>query len=642
MTTVSSLRILRAIRIARLVLLISFFLFGIFPAQASNEPKWLRISSPHFIVLTDADLPQGEQVSLRLEQMRDVIGQQLMKSKMHVSLPLDIIAVKSDEEYIRIAPVQDGRAISSTGFFLHGDDRNYIVLNLADNKSWQTISRDFFHLFLNYNYPPTQSWFDEGLAEYFSSLQLWDEQGEIGADPNSYLSMLTTQTWIPLPELFATRLDSKKPLKPIFRAEAWGVIHYLLSQNKMTETGSYFGLVEGQGKPIEESISQAYGMSSAQLEQAVKEHLHSIVTAPPAPVAPKKKDTLPPPGPGVTRFTPAVGPLDIGTSFKQVPLFEARSLVDEMMLRLPEHREAAIKELNDLIDGEKSENTIEHHALGWVYLEQGKTDEAVEQFQKAFELDLRDAWSHYYMARMKYRTAVDSGEPIQGLASMLIDLRSVIDWDFDFAEAHAMLAMGRVDGGGVNSAIDAMAIAVQLSPRNEGYLMDMAVVYAGAKKWDAATVLLTRLKSSTDPALAAEARDYLDQLPNAQKYGILPPRPGAIAKSAKAKVTQAKKVTSDDDDDEDSKPQNAEAAPDRRKVIFAKGRLTRVDCSQSPVAILTLAGARSLHLRTEDFHSLLLVGADQFSCDWKNVAVTVNYKAGGKSDGDLVSLEIQN
>jgi hypothetical protein len=47
-----------------------------------------------------------------------------------------------------------------------------------------------------------------------------------------------------------------------------------------------------------------------------------------------------------------------------------------------------------------------------------------------------------------------------------------------------------------------------------------------------------------------------------------------------------------------------------------------------------------MRLRTEDFHALQLIGADQFSCDWKNVAVTVNYKAGGKTDGDLVSLEI--
>ncbi len=623
---------------------LSLFVAGLFlavlsqPAYSSDEPKWIRSSSSHFVLLTDAGPKQGEQLLLRLEQMRSVIGHQLMKSKLHLSLPLDVIAVKSDEEYVQLAPIRDGRPISSTGFFIHGDDRNYIVLNLADDKSWQTVAREFCHLFLTYNYPPTPSWFDEGLAEYFSSLQLSDDLGEIGADPGSYLTALNSQTWIPLPELFAIRLDSKQPPKLIFRAESWIVMHYLLSQDKMSETGAYFGLVEGQGEPIDEAITKAYGVTSAQLEQAVKEHLHSITAAQPVPAA-DKKSSLPPSPPGATSFNP-VQAIDIGTSYKEVPLAEARALVDEMMLRLPEHREAAIKELTGLVDGEKSENPIEHHALGWVYLEQGKDSDAVEEFQRAFELDLHDPWSHYYMARMKYRAAVESGERFQGLASMLLDLRTVIDWDLDFAEAYNMLGVARAEGGGVNSAVDAMSIAVQLSPRNETYVLNMAVAYTAAKKWDAATALLTRLKTSQDPKIAKEAGDYLDQLPNAKKYGILPPRPGAIAKADRPK--QVKKASAaDDDEEEDSRNPRAEPAPDRRKVTFAKGKLLRVDCSQSPVAILTLAGTRTLRLRTEDFHALLLLGSDQFSCDWKNVAVIVNYKAGGKADGDLVSLEIR-
>ena len=628
--------------------LLSFFTLGISlfillqPAYASDEPKWLRISSAHFSMLTDATSSKGEQAILRLEQMRSVIGHQLMKTKLHLSLPLDIIALKSDDEYIQIAPVQDGRPISSTGFFLHGDDRNYIVLNLADDKSWQTITRDFFRLYLEYNYPPTPSWFDEGLIEYLSSLQLSDEEGAMGSDPGSYLTTLSSQPWIPLPELFSVRVDSKKPPKPIFRAEAWLVIHYLISQDKMSETGSYFGLVEGQGESIEQAITKAYGVSPAQLEQALKDYSYTVTTAKPAPPIAEKKSNILPSLPGATRFPPGLGKLDIASSYKEVLLPEARALVDEMVLRLPEHREAALKEMDGLIEGLKSENPIEHHAKGWLYLEQDKASDAIEEFQKAFELDLHDPWSHYYMARMKYRAAVESGEPFQGLASMLLDLRTIIDWNADFAEAYNMLAIARSEGGGVNSAVDAMAIAVQLSPRNETYLLNMAVVNTAAKKWDAATALLTRLKASRDTKIAIEARDYLAELPNAKKYGVLPPRPGAIAKANKPKGVEAKKVSaSDDDEDEDTKKASAEPAPDRRKVQFAKGKLLRVDCSQPPVAVLTLAGTRSLRLRTEDFHALQLIGADQFSCDWKNVAITVNYKAGGKSDGDLVSLEIQ-
>jgi hypothetical protein len=70
--------------------------------------------------------------------------------------------------------------------------------------------------------------------------------------------------------------------------------------------------------------------------------------------------------------------------------------------------------------------------------------------------------------------------------------------------------------------------------------------------------------------------------------------------------------------------------------------LVAVDCSQAPSAVLTVtAGAKMLKLRTQDYKSLTLIGAEDFSCDWKGRTVAVNYRAGGKADGDLVSLEVQ-
>jgi hypothetical protein len=67
-----------------------------------------------------------------------------------------------------------------------------------------------------------------------------------------------------------------------------------------------------------------------------------------------------------------------------------------------------------------------------------------------------------------------------------------------------------------------------------------------------------------------------------------------------------------------------------------------VDCSQSPAAVLTVtSGGTVLKLRTADYKSLLLIGADTFSCAWNDRSVSVNYKPGGLSDGDLLSVEVR-
>jgi len=49
----------------------------------------------------------------------------------------------------------------------------------------------------------------------------------------------------------------------------------------------------------------------------------------------------------------------------------------------------------------------------------------------------------------------------------------------------------------------------------------------------------------------------------------------------------------------------------------------------------------TLKLHVADYKSLLLIGADDFSCAWRDVPVTANYKLSAGSDGDLVSLEVR-
>ena len=76
--------------------------------------------------------------------------------------------------------------------------------------------------------------------------------------------------------------------------------------------------------------------------------------------------------------------------------------------------------------------------------------------------------------------------------------------------------------------------------------------------------------------------------------------------------------------------------------MLFRSRLVSVDCSQAPAAVLSVSsGPAVLKLRTADYKSLLLIGADTFSCDWRNRAVSVNYKPGGIADGDLLSVEVR-
>jgi tetratricopeptide (TPR) repeat protein len=628
------------------------------------EPSWMRVNSAHFSVLTNAGEKNGRDVILRFEQMRSVFAQLLSKTKVNMPVPLDIIAVKSDEEYARMAPMRQGKPISAPGFFLAGEDRDYIVLDLSAQDSWRAVAHPFAHLLLNFNYPPTQGWFDEGFAEYFSSITMDNRQVLLGGDPEasfpwrddlldtrvqfqnppkSLAELLNVPVWLSIPDLFNTRHDTSTYQEgthhTLFYAESWMVMHYLISQNKLSETGAYFNAVEIKKVPVDQAIQQAYGVSAAQFEEGVKNYFHSLL---PLPQAEGTRGQAGSPKTGVQLYQSynLLGPTDVGGSVQPVPENEAKSLIAEMELRIPERRDQAVKELAPIVADEKRNNSVAHRALAFAHMQRKEFDMASEELDTAAELDNRDPWVRFYRALSKYWQGRD-GRSFPGLSNMIQDLRVVLDWSPDLAEGYNMLALARLEGGGVNSALESMRAAIALSPRNTEYLLGLAQIYMAGKKWDDATALLERLKNSPNVKVAQQARQNLQDLPTIKKYGV-PPQQNA----PETKVTYAQSDNSRADEQE-NEPSARVAPPtpprpDTRKVQFLKGRLVKVDCANDPVAIVTvISGSKTLKLRTDNYRSLLIIGADEFSCAWSGRPIAANYKPGGKADGDLVSLEVQ-
>ncbi|MGB8472271.1 MAG: hypothetical protein WA676_16465 [Candidatus Sulfotelmatobacter sp.] len=660
-------------------------------SRAAEQSPWLEIHSTHFTVITDAGEKKGKEVALRFEQMRGVFAVMLMKDRLHEPLPLTIIAFKNDKDYYQTAPLRHGQPIDSQpidvpGFFLPGEDQNFIVLNLAEEESWRAVAHDFAHLLLNYNYPEVQAWFDEGLAEYFSSIRVDDKKYEIGGDPElhsastggspkSFTELLGGQnggqSWLALPDLLTMKPDNSKNADStpdtLFYAQSWMMMHYLLHDKKLPETGTYFDLVENQHVPVEQAVQKAYGMAPAQFDQEVKDYFHSL-----APLF-LALDASRQPGshasmPQVYEFPEIVGPNDSAMTSKFLSEGDARATVDEVKIRIPDRRAAALQELQALATApnptqakkaneknakdNKDEdaaalpvavagNETAHRALAWDHLQHGEFEDAAEELGNAAALNRSDMWIRYYFSVLKYRMSQARHADIQGLPNMMQDLRAVLEWYPEFADAYDLLASARREGGGPVAAMQAERAAIELSPRNQQYVYHMAEIYVSDKKWVAARALLQLLKTSSNPQVAAAAAESLAQLANEQKYGVSPAT--AASASKLSKPSSPFDVLDQDAAKRAAAEQAAQSGvADRRPTKFIQGTLVDVDCSQSPAAVLTVSsGSAVLKLRTADYKSLLLIGADTFSCEWNNRSVSVNYKSRGMSDGDLVSLEVR-
>ena len=665
------------------------------PSPAAEPSRWLEIHSTHFTVITDAGDKRGREVALRFEQMRAVFALLLGKNHLNQPVPLTILAFDNDKSYYQVAPLLHGQPIDVPGFFLPGEDQDFFVLNLSEQEPWRAIAKDLAAMLLNYNYPPAQAWFDEGLTEYFSSIRIDNRQVELGRDPallpsatqagnqhdahapKNFTELLGTQNWLSLPDLFnakhATSSNEANHLT-LYDAESWIVMHYLLHEQKLPETGACFGLILNQHVPVEDAIQQAYGMSSAQVEQAVKDYFHSqsaMLTAVDAPRQTAASTANAAPGQAYG-FPVPVGPDDSTITSKPLPEMDARALYAEVQIRVPERREVGLKTLQDLAAAptaadKKAEakeakqqaksanddseqlpsnaigNALAHRILAWDDIQHGEFADAATELKDALALNPRDMWLRYYVSVLKYRGAQAGHTDIQGLPNMMLDLRSVLEWYPELADAYDLLALARNAGGGPAAALQAERAAIALSPRDERYVYHLAQIYVASKKWEVANVLLDRLKASSNPQIAASARDLIEQAGTERKYGI----PTNVGTGTQSKLAPQKSPFDVLEEDAAKRAAAENSAPsdspgDKRPMKFLRGRLAAVDCSQAPAAILTVITENAtLKLRAADYKSLVVIGANDFSCDWRDREVTVNYKPRGAKDGDLVSLEMR-
>jgi hypothetical protein len=664
-------------------------------SRAANQPAWQQINSTHFTVITDAGDKKGREIAFRFEQMRAVFATLLGKDRLNQSVPLTILALASDKAYYQAAPLRQGQPTEMSGFFVPGDDQDFIVLNVFEAEPWRAVAHDFALMLLRYNYPPAQGWFDEGLAEYFSSIRLDDKQVEIGGDPalgtsrapdlladqrdtraaKSLTDLLGVPTWISLPDLFSMRHDAyarnEGPRQTLYYAESWIVLHYLLHEKKLPETGSYFDLVLNQHVPLEEAIEKAYGMSPAQLEQAVKDYFGTEKKMVGSEDSPRKSDARPNASTmdQASRFPSPIAPGDSAITVKPISEPEARALYAGIQVRNPERRELGLKTLNALATtptsadqkaeqkqqikrmGEDAEQLpdnaigvpVAHRILAWDHIEHGEFQETFSELSDAASLDPRDMWIRYYLCIAKYRMAQAKHSEMMGLANMMIDLKGVIEWYPEMASAYDLLAVARNTGGTPSTALQTEREAIGLSPRNEEYIYHLAEIYIAAKKWEPANALLARLKSSSDPKIVTQATELGEQAGSERKYGI----PVAADGTDKPKYAPQKSPFDALEEEEAKreaaeKNNQAELPGDNRATKFVSGRLLAIDCSNSPAAVLTVSSATGqLKLRAADYRAIVLIGADNFSCDWRDRQVTVNYKPGPGTKGDLVSLEMR-
>jgi len=595
--------------------------FCLVPKVFAGETQWVEVRSPNFSVITDAGEKRGREVAMRFEQMRGVFGALMTKANVNLPVPLQIVAFRNTKEMRQVAPLFNGKPTQLAGLFQEGGDRNFIMLDMSVENPWAVVFHEYAHQLMNGNMqgelPP---WFEEGFAEYFSTIEVDSKEariGKVGRDDYLILQQLGTMR---IADLFKVRQNSSTynesgDHRTTFYVESGMVVHYLYDNQLFPKVAVYFDLEENKHVPVEDAIQRAFGMSPAQFDRALSSYISG----------------------GRYKYYAIPTPASIASNnytATSLSIADGNAVLADIHLHSTDYRERAVSEFQDVLKADPK-NAAACRGLGYAYLQKQDFTQAGQYFKQASELDSKDPRVHYYNALLLAREKGFSAEA--DLPAMTTELTASISLDPGFADSYALLAFAQSASGDPAKGIITMQKALAISPRNETYLFNLANIYLTNRQPERAIALLQTLGGSSNPEVAAHATAALaqaEQFRSMVQDGTAVYRPGKMVQRETSSES-ARDATAISPEPAATMPTNSGATK------YIRGVLTNVDCSAPPVATLTVVyGAQTLKMKVADTGHVVLIGADAFSCLWNQQKVAVNYRENSDGEGSVVSLEV--
>jgi tetratricopeptide (TPR) repeat protein len=558
------------------------------PAPGAAASKWMRMHTAHFELVGDVGQSALARVGVRFEQFRETFGA-LFPNIRHAAAPVVIVVFRSKRAYEPFMPLFNGKRVDVGGYFLSRPGQIYITMTLdGSDEDWRIIFHEYTHLLVGASLAEVPVWFNEGLAEYYSTFQAESNgrKGSIGRVIENHIFQLR-ERFIPLRELMAVRHDS--PLynegdrRSIFYAESWALLHYFMvgKPERMPQLVKYLERYSA-GASSEVAFREAFGSDEAVLERELRMYVAKSIFQS---ITYTLKD-----------------PIEIDRSVKAAPMSEAAgaAVLGDLLLQTQRLDEAT----THLEQARSLDPALPRAAasLGRVRHMQSRDEDALKLLNEGVERAGDDYLPLYYLATTLLRP--EKG-PLVGLppdhaaaARAASLLERVVARQSSLADAYALLGYARLVTGDRSAAVTAYSRAYEISPRQD-YALMVAQAHAGNRDAAKARNLLNALvEHGESDSIRQRAAELLERL-RAIDHALAGDAPSAASSRSSPNPTTSAASTS-----------TAPAEAPRGTPVFRRveagetreaGVLQEIACSREAIVLVVSAAGGELRVGAPEF-----------------------------------------
>ena len=558
--------------------------------------SWVSVRSKHLLVIGNGSEKEIRQVTARLEQFREVVSTLLAKAGSDSAIPTTVIVFKDDASY---GPFKVSE--NNSGYFQPGQDVNYITLSTesrGDLDPFSTIFHEYTHLLVNDTFGKTPAWFNEGLAELYSTLSVSDDQRVvIGRPIRRHISTLQQNSLLPLRTLL--EVDYKSPFynesqkQSIFYAEAWALMHYLMMADngvRATHVLEFLQLLNAH-TALEPAFQKAFNTSIESVENALRGYV--------------LQDHF---RPNDLTFARKIQPSIEMTS---ASLSEAEVFAYQGDLLIHSNRNEAETYLLKAVALDP--NLIQAHAsLGMARYRQGRMSEALPSLERAVEANSQNALVQYYYAAILSRPAENETTLTLGLApetaaKARAALKNAIALRPDFHDSYNLLAyVNLVMGTDIDETIELLNGVLARSPERNDHRYMLGQLYMHKDDYKQARPLLERVAAGN---LEANVRSHAQKL-----LGVMTEIEELEVKKEEARRARGFATSNGNQPQIGAAANQAVNDPsaDLREVLHlpttgearVAGVLMSIDCEANGLVFVVKTQERTLRLRADSFQQV--------------------------------------
>ncbi len=462
-------------------------------ASVSAKETWTSVRSKNFLLVGNANEKDIRQVALRMEQFREVFSLLFSGLKVDSPVPTTVVVFKNEESF---RPFKLNA--TNAGYFQPGPDINYIALRLGRDSGsvddpYAIIFHEYTHLLVRATSGTTPLWFNEGLAEYYSSFSITDDQKVVVGRPiGRHVYLLRDNKMLPLRTLF--QVDSKSAYynesekQSIFYAEAWALMHYLVlgkEGQRKPQLGKFIDLVSAN-VPMEDAFTQAFATSFENMEKELRAYI--------------QRDRYP----VITASFANKVTYDNAMQSAVISEAEAQAYMGDLLLK--SNRGEAEQYLQKALSLDPN-LAMANASLGLLRLRQGKQVEARQLLERAVGASSQNYLINYYYAFTLSREGHRDNEAVMGFApetvtKMRAALTRAINLRPDFPESYNLLAfVNLVTDTDIDETLQMLKREIAKAPGRSDMIFMLAQIYMRKQDFSTARGLIDRLSRDSDPEL---------------------------------------------------------------------------------------------------------------------------------------------